>query len=139
MAAIPEQPKRRLLGEIYFPGGLADALGLLAGKAISENWGENNWILKNYVEQLYLFSLDQKILEINRPWACFNTGLFTPEWEPIFGLLEQNKNKDKQPWCFYKKNGRLTSKSRVTTISLNFLLALRSIHTTTSSFFDPHV
>lgn len=32
------------------------------------------------------------------PVASFNTGLYTDNYEPIFGFLEENRDSDRQPW-----------------------------------------
>ncbi len=39
---------------------------------------------------------DERGIEV----AAFNTGLFTPHFEPIVGLFEANRNPGQQPWVF---------------------------------------
>lgn len=76
----------------------------------------NHKILVNYIDHTYnrLNSLNRKYpngnyLFSNEKNACFNTGLFTTNFEPIFALLERNDPAYKVKWKlrgFYKESSR---------------------------------
>ena len=42
----------------------------------------------------------QKKISTSEQYACFNTGLFTPNYSPIFMAFDRNRNADHQPWHF---------------------------------------
>ena len=62
-------------------------------------------ILGNYLRYTYAkLKQEDKVLQFadsgGVELGVFNTGLFTPNFEPILCLLETNRNLDKQPWVF---------------------------------------
>ena len=42
----------------------------------------------------------QKKIAMSERCACFNTGLLTKNYSPIFMFFERNQNEDRQPWFF---------------------------------------
>ena len=42
----------------------------------------------------------QKRISTSEQYACFNTGLFTPNYSPIFMAFAKNRNDGRQPWYF---------------------------------------
>jgi len=112
-------PSGALFGDVWFPapaeGDNQRAWDLrleeLALKAQPEHWDDpieptgafpvlGNYLRYSYArlkqEGKFLRTPDSRDVEI----GAFNTGLFTPNFEPIFALLELNRNEDKQPWVF---------------------------------------
>lgn len=73
-------------------------------------------ILVNYIDHTYmrLKILNEKFPDGNYMFSneknsCFNTGLFTPNFEPIYALLGRNDPKYKAKWKligFYKESSR---------------------------------
>lgn len=66
--------------------------------AMSENWGPENKILKNYLSFTFKYLAqrenilgDSKSILITATSACFNTGLFTKYYEPIYAFFNLNK------------------------------------------------
>jgi len=46
----------------------------------------------------------------DRMWSCFNTGLYTPQYEAIYGLFQVNRVPGMQPWHlrgFYRESERI--------------------------------
>jgi hypothetical protein len=84
--------------------------------AIKENWGtpqghQKYPVLHNYIWHTYMRIAEEyndavtpeeraKKIPMRDGFACFNTGLFTEEFERIFALFEQNRVPDRQPWYF---------------------------------------
>lgn len=74
--------------------GLA-AFGSLAQLAVAENWGPNFKILFNYMDKTFarVCQLDRQngrihlVYSSDMQYACFNTGLSTGKWAPIYCLL----------------------------------------------------
>ncbi len=74
----------------------------------NENWGDSDRVLKNYIKHTYkkLYTdwnqaeedLKSKIITINAEVCCFNTGLFTEFYEPIYAYFKKNSNEGRQPW-----------------------------------------
>jgi len=67
-----------------------------------EKWSfgnnKNYEILKKYIDQTFLIlEKENGILEDDQ-FALFNTGLYTPYYEPIMGYFTLNPNKGKQKW-----------------------------------------
>lgn len=112
-------PGSALFDDVWFPtpGGndksqaVSVTLGELAQKAQAERWEDSETpsgtvpILHNYLRYTYAkLKQEGKILRftdsdgIER--GLFNTGLFTPNFEPLICLLESNRNPGKQPWVF---------------------------------------
>ncbi len=76
-----------------------------------ENWGEKNIVLKNYINHTFmkLYADYQKadtneknnIIYIDDKTICFNTGLFTKNYEEIYGLFSPNTTPSaSKPWVF---------------------------------------
>lgn len=87
----------------------------LAELAAPEDWGtregnpeQKNPILYKYIHHTFariyeeFKSLDEenkhKKLAICGEYACFNTGLFTENYEPIYGLFQKHKYPGQQDW-----------------------------------------
>lgn len=75
-------------------------IGKLASIAAPEDWNfsneqsKTNKILKNYLEHTFRkLRTDSKLMYTSdNHFACFNTGLFTLNYESIFTLFEKNRN-----------------------------------------------
>ncbi len=90
--------------------GIHDALAALAAKAAPESWDEGSQeagrlsVLHNYIQHTFHRLHDEgKLVEStdgDTPCMAFNTGLFTPTWQTIYGRFEQNHNPGMQPWFF---------------------------------------
>ena len=66
----------------------------------------NNIILKNYINHTFMKVYDDDYIEYTDNYAVFNTGLYTPFYEPIYAYFDLNRNLDKQKWFL---NGFYTS------------------------------
>ena len=75
----------------------------------AENYAQENSILFRYIHYTFNRIMEeyneatteeakQKKISTSEQYACFNTGLFTKNYSPIFMYFEKNKNPDKQPW-----------------------------------------
>lgn len=87
----------------FFPPQIRDAMyGSLAGLADKENWGDNNRILKSYIDHTYRRLERENKISFTRDngRACFNTGLFTPGYEEIFAVFTRNTVPNHQPYYF---------------------------------------
>ena len=95
-------------------GDFDDSINALAGMARSERWdytntpgSKKNVILENYIfhtfdrlrvqrrdtpDGNFLYETDENL--------CFNTGLFTPNFEPIFALCKRNDADKQIKWKF---------------------------------------
>jgi hypothetical protein len=96
----------------WFPGGFVTQAGELASLTQGERWGDPAgeladdlsvllYYLSNTARRLneqdkFQYRTDDRGLEI----AAFNIGLFTENYEPIFGYLERNEPDRSQPWRF---------------------------------------
>ena len=82
----------------------------LANQAEREDWDyqnaqteHENPILFNYIRYTYQRLAEEKKIELssNGSGACFNTGLVTPNQEPLYASFETNRREDApQPWFF---------------------------------------
>lgn len=105
----------------YMPPAGGARLSDLADLAASENWGEGNAVLANYLRYLFKKIASEynalgtgapgvardRILYLREDCACFNTGLYTERYEDIYCLFEPNQREDRQPWYqtgFFKKS-----------------------------------
>lgn len=113
--------------------GFNDHINNLKELASNENWGRDNGILKNYLSRTYeKLASDYNQEKINKniyfsfveDEVCFNTGLFTDNYEEIYAYFEKNQiplteeNKDKviSDWYllgFRKKSDTELSKFHV--------------------------
>lgn len=89
-----------------------DYINELSRKAIKEDWGNENRILKNYLNFTFsklasdynMNSIEDKhkFVCFNSDKCCFNTGLFNEYYEPIFAYFKKNVYKkegdDQSPW-----------------------------------------
>lgn len=94
----------------WMPPSFDAKLEELATKAQPERWDDSDYvgnlkypILANYVKYTFRRVADEAKVafatdENDKLVAAFNTGLFTPHFEPIFGTFEANTNAEKQPW-----------------------------------------
>ena len=81
----------------------------LAELAEPEDWKYRNTIsdhelpvLYNYIQETYKRLSEEGKIEISTDgqFACFNTGLVTPNQEPIFASFEVNREQNRAPWFF---------------------------------------
>lgn len=86
-----------------------DYVNELSSKAITEYWGNNNKILKNYLSYTFQYlaenhnvSPEKNYIVCSRDQSAisFNTGLFDDNYEPIFAFFKKNYQQNKQPWFF---------------------------------------
>ena len=87
-----------------------DRLQELADTAEPENWGYNytpttykHPVLYDYLRYTYLRLVEQDRIQLspNGQFSCFNTGLVTPNQEPIYANFEVNRAADTSiPWYF---------------------------------------
>lgn len=74
-------------------------------------------ILVNYIDHTFkrLYQLQRNkggnYLNLSQEWCCFNTGLFTENFEPIYALMEPN-NKNQPYHCKWKLKGFYKESSR---------------------------
>lgn len=72
-------------------------------------------ILHNYIQHTFTRLREEEVAgkpnkisySNDARYACFNTGLYTENYELIYGLFEPNRNEGRQPWClkgFYKES-----------------------------------
>ncbi len=94
--------------EFAFLPDFADHLGELEEMAEAEDWEYRETISEFPRPILYAYIIhtfnrieeEDKIAYADDRAACFNTGLVTPQQEPIFALFDENKIPDRQPWYF---------------------------------------
>ena len=88
----------------------------LIDKAATEYWNyrhpefqkknENMPILMNYLSHTFLRLQEQKKIKLadNKNWACFDTGLLTPDDKSVFGVFKKNykasKENDRPDWWY---------------------------------------
>jgi hypothetical protein len=72
-----------------------------------ENWSYRhspndrpNPILFSYFIHTFERLQEQDRITTEDDWACFNTGLVTPNQEEVFAVFEKNRVPDRQPWYF---------------------------------------
>lgn len=101
-----------LTGYAWFPGGFAVQAMELAALAQDERWGDPESDFADDISVLlyYLSNTGRRLNEQSKieyrtddraiDVAALNTGLFTANYEPIFGFLERNEAGQEQPWKF---------------------------------------
>ena len=86
-----------------------DRLQDLAQMAEPEEWSYQNSpnehshpVLFNYLAHTYGRLVEESKIGLseNGQFSCLNTGLVTPNQEPIFASFEVNRREDAQPWYF---------------------------------------
>jgi hypothetical protein len=99
-----------LLQVAWLQRGWDPMLDELALKAQPERWDDPDHpsrpgfaVLSNYLRYTFrrLVEEDKIVVatdETGKRVSAFNTGLFTPHYEPIYAALEANEKVDKQPW-----------------------------------------
>jgi len=109
--ATPDTPARYWLqNDAWFPSWETALLDLEAS-AQPEQWDDpieptgGLSVLDNYIRYTYARIKDEGKLvtetdDRGTAIAGFNTGLFTPRFEPIIGFFEANRNPGRQPWVF---------------------------------------
>ena len=76
----------------------------LAEEAEPEDWGTDNNRLQGYVSYVYeraatLYNREESdFLYVGKSEVCFDTGLFTEVFEPIYALLRPNDEGRQQKW-----------------------------------------
>ena len=107
--------------EIAYVPNWQDNLNELENMAIPEKWYYNNLvnhinnknpILHQYLNHTYCRlekerenaeeSKKQSIIYIDDNIFCFNTGLYTKEYQEIFAVFIKNRNSNRQEWFFRK-------------------------------------
>lgn len=75
----------------------------LAGLTIPEQWSftgkDDNGILKNYLKYTFWKLREENKIVVNDRYTLFNTGLFTPYYEPLYVYGEANDG-DEPGWKF---------------------------------------
>lgn len=107
---MPEtSPWSEDLFDFAFVSALAEQLAQLAQLAEQEDWtyqhtpSEHPYpILFNYVRYTYRRVAEENKIALseNGQFCCFNTGLVTPNQEPIYTSFETNRREGAQPWYF---------------------------------------
>ncbi len=97
-------------GMAFFRTGDTAALAALAAKAAPENWDDASRevgqlpVLHNYIRYTFRRIHEEgKLVESDdggTPTMSFNTGLYTPTWQAIYGCFQKNFIPGKQPWFF---------------------------------------
>lgn len=105
--------------EVAYVRDWQQSLDELEELAIAENWkytnysnhnNEKNPILHQYINHTLSRLLaerdaapedeKQRILYIDNDILCFNTGLYTKEYQEVFAYFKKNKNEGRQEWFF---------------------------------------
>ena len=93
-----------------------EELKILAELAEEEDWAFHHShntsahpVLSNYIKYTYKRLAEEGKIAVSpdNQHACFNTGLVTPEQEPIFASFKANRNVGQQPWVlggWYRKS-----------------------------------
>lgn len=88
-------PKKELFSFAYF-NKFDDSISYLSNLADSETWDfpntNGNSILKNYLEYTFRKIKEENKIRYtqNNQYACFDTGLVTPQLEEIYAFFEKN-------------------------------------------------
>lgn len=99
------------LFDFAFINNIEPRLDDLADLSETEEWDyqntpsdKNHPILYNYLRYTYAKIAEEEKIELSLDGlnTAFNTGLVTPNQEPIFALFDRNSIPDRQPW-FLKK------------------------------------
>lgn len=104
------------LFEFAFIHNLDPRLDTLAGMAEQEPWDyqvspqpRNKPILYNYLRYTYVRIAEEEkiVLSDDGLYVVFNTGLVTPNQEPIYAFFGRNNNPNKEPWFLldWKRRG----------------------------------
>lgn len=112
---MPEWPQN-LYDFAYIPQ-VDEKLAELASVAEPEDWTYRHTtseyhhpILFNFLQQTYRRLSEQDKIEISDDgqFACFNSGLVTPNQEEIFALFKANRVPDQQAWVLmgYRRKGQ---------------------------------
>lgn len=97
------------LFEFAFVPEVDKQLAGLAALAEQEDWSYHHTqhehpypILYNYVRYTYRKVGEESKIALSEDgqFACFNTGLVTPNQEPIYASFETNRREGAQPWFF---------------------------------------
>ena len=99
------------LFEFAFINNIEQRLDELATICEKESWDYQNAtterrkpILYNYIKYTYARLAEEEKIELSADGlnTAFNTGLVTPNQEPIFAFFERNTIPDRQPWFLRK-------------------------------------
>jgi hypothetical protein len=107
---MSSKPSGTIFNFAYFPS-IDKAFQDLKSLTIDEYWGElDNKILKNYIEHTFrrLNSLHNEdnggnkwmYFDPKNRYVCFNTGLYTKNYNQIFAYFTKNNNANRQAWYF---------------------------------------
>lgn len=101
-------PQPRLYQFGWIPD-IDNQLASLATMAMQEDWSYRHTadhrprpVLFSYFVHTFERIEEQDKIVTQDDWACFNTGLVTPNQEEIFALFQKNRVPDRQPWYFQK-------------------------------------
>ena len=98
--------------DFMYWGDYDKAIQLLADTAIKENWEypgkRENHILKNYMRYTFFKLQSEDKIYITDDYVLFNTGLFTPLYDPIYVYGEKNKTQCPQNYSEWIFKGYMT-------------------------------
>lgn len=100
------------LFDFVFMPNYREAITYLAELASKEEWGDNNYILDNYIKQTfsklasdYNEAADHKeqyiLFDDEFNFFCFNTGLFSKFLEPIYFVSKRYNKANEEDKCFW--------------------------------------
>jgi Domain of unknown function (DUF3825) len=109
MPETPTSPWPEDLFDFAFIYVVNDRLQQLAAMAETEDWTYKHTqsehpfpILFNYVRYTYRRVAEEGKIALSEDgqFACFNTGLVTPNQEPLYASFDTNRKEGVQPWFF---------------------------------------
>lgn len=102
---------------IYLPDGLMNTFRDLASMTPADepwNMGENKrYLLQRYLDYWWNIIQEQNLLVCSGDLAAFNTGLLTPSWDTIYGILHKGKDGNHQPFSLVAFTTTNTSKGKL--------------------------
>lgn len=106
-----EDSMEELYAFMYW-GDYDKTIQLLADTAIKENWEypgkRENYILKNYMKYTFFKLQSESKVYTTDDYVLFNTGLFTPLYDPIYVYGEKSKNQNQQNYSEWIFKGYMT-------------------------------
>jgi hypothetical protein len=109
MPETPTSPWPEDFFDFAFVAAANDRLAQLAALAESEHWTYQHLaseypypVLFNYVRYSYRRVAEENKIALSDDgqFSCFNTGLVTPNQEPLYASFETNRKEGAQPWFF---------------------------------------
>ncbi|MDH4187394.1 MAG: DUF3825 domain-containing protein [Nitrospira sp.] len=122
--------------DFAFLPGTDDRLADLKTLAEPEDWTYEHThsdhpypILFNYIRYTYRRIAEENKIALSEDgqFSCFNTGLVTPNQEPIYASFETNRKEGAQPWFFknWFRRGEWNSTSSPTCLILPITLTIQ--------------